>query len=571
MTTYGSILHCDNREERKGEDFPYLCSHRRGELSSSSSSSSSSLSSATAKFRKVVYDDGDDGNHCSHRGRRSQKSMVVSVAIVAVVVVVAAATILAAAIVAPRQHRSSNNVSDAVVDRSRQEVLLPPHFLRTHPTAYYESKNNMDQQDDRFFFYGDDDIKLMRDKRHRKKKKKNDTESTKSSQNSSSSSSDIEDTSPPVVTTSAPSDLSSEDDDGKNEDDGDKVSSAVGDEGDDDSVQEQQEVEEDSSTTATTEENTQTPVDVSTPTKFTPIAGFTADLLDYDSPSLLHWYCEPGKGVCASSSQSFKNDDGNGSDDDLGYWGLVSSSRSDTPHYKLIFSPPPRHDFWRHTFYEPTLLKDDGSFLYTVVPQRSMPITVSTSFTLHNPNSQFDAAGIMIRLDSNHWIKTGIEVVDQQPRVSCVVTNTYSDWSTESYGPPIVGPQSSSLNSGSTKSSVRLQLRVHMLPRHGGSFVVEIVPYDDTSKTSDEEDEINWTMIRMAHLNKAMVDPTVADENDENNNDGDTAYEGPAAPDGSYMVGVYASSPVGTAQPPMVAVFHSFTVSEGSDFDQGGF
>ena len=549
MTTYGSILYGDNGEEKKGEeDLLRLCSRRSRDLPSSSSSF------VIGKSHEVAYNDDD----CSRRGRQSQKSMVVSVAkfAVSVVVTIAAATILAAAIgVAPRlQQSSSNSVSDDafVVERSRQEVLLPPHFLRTHPTAYYERENNMDQQDDRFFFYGDDDIKLMRDKPHHRKKKDNNNnkaEKTKASEESSSSSSSkIEDASPPDIATSAPSELSSDDD---------------------------EEVEEDSPTTITATEETPPPAVVTKPTEFTPIAGFTADLLDYDSPSLLHWYCEPGKDVCSSSSGGGKNknEEGTGSDDDLGYWGLVSSSRSDTPHYKLIFSPPPRHDFWRYTYYEPTLLKDDGSFLYTVVPkQPSMPTTVTTSFTLHNPNSQFDAAGIMIRLDSSHWIKTGIEVVDQQPRVSCVVTNTYSDWSTESYGPPIVGPTSES--SGSTKTSVRLQLRVHMLPRHGGSFVVEIVPYDDTS--SDEEESVgerNWTMIRMAHLNKAMVDPTVVDEKDadDDHEDVDTAYEGPAAPDESYMVGVYASSPVGTAQPPMVAVFHSFTVSEGSDFDQGGF
>jgi len=47
--------------------------------------------------------------------------------------------------------------------------------------------------------------------------------------------------------------------------------------------------------------------------------------------------------------------------------------------------------------------------------------------------TQFDQAGICIRLDSEHWLKTGIEVVDEKPRLSCVVTNGYSDWSTQSW------------------------------------------------------------------------------------------------------------------------------------------
>ena len=47
------------------------------------------------------------------------------------------------------------------------------------------------------------------------------------------------------------------------------------------------------------------------------------------------------------------------------------------------------------------------------------------------PVRQFDQAGLFVRLDSEHWIKAGIEVVDGAPRLSCVVTNGHSDWSTQ--------------------------------------------------------------------------------------------------------------------------------------------
>lgn len=95
----------------------------------------------------------------------------------------------------------------------------------------------------------------------------------------------------------------------------------------------------------------------------------------------------------------------------------------------LTLSPPAKKDFWRKTFYEPMLVKDDGSCLFSTLPDNEC-FTVETSFIL-NPKRQFDQAGICIRLDHEHWLKTGIEVVDEKPRLSCVVTNGYSDWSTQ--------------------------------------------------------------------------------------------------------------------------------------------
>ena len=41
----------------------------------------------------------------------------------------------------------------------------------------------------------------------------------------------------------------------------------------------------------------------------------------------------------------------------------------------------------------------------------------------------YDQAGLMLRLDAQHWIKTGIELEDGQMCLSAVVTREYSDWS----------------------------------------------------------------------------------------------------------------------------------------------
>ena len=56
-------------------------------------------------------------------------------------------------------------------------------------------------------------------------------------------------------------------------------------------------------------------------------------------------------------------------------------------------------------------------------------LTMEVLFELHAV-SQFDQAGLIVYVDEDHWLKAGIEVVDGIPRLSCVVTNNYSDWST---------------------------------------------------------------------------------------------------------------------------------------------
>ena len=58
-----------------------------------------------------------------------------------------------------------------------------------------------------------------------------------------------------------------------------------------------------------------------------------------------------------------------------------------------------------------------------------MVLTMEVCFQI-DAKSQFDQAGLMIYFDEKHWLKTGIEVVDNKPKLGCVVTNEASDWST---------------------------------------------------------------------------------------------------------------------------------------------
>ncbi|KAG7368994.1 DUF1349 domain containing protein [Nitzschia inconspicua] len=245
---------------------------------------------------------------------------------------------------------------------------------------------------------------------------------------------------------------------------------------------------------------------------FVPTRGFGLISSDDDNnKDALYWYCAPG---------SWNDED----ETKKGWW-KVADDKS-----VLEVAPPVKRDFWRKTYYQPLLVKDDAPFLYRTVSISNLPITAETSFSI-TAKSQFDQAGIMIRLDHEHWLKTGIEVVDGIPRLSCVVTNGFSDWSTQQV------------------ATEGMKIRVHVLPQRGGSLVVEAAPLD-----SDQ-----WAFIRIAHLNKEMNHDLLNDTPEVKE-----AYQGMGAPDGSIMVGIFAACPVD--QKGTVVKFHDLSVTKGSAF-----
>ena len=278
-----------------------------------------------------------------------------------------------------------------------------------------------------------------------------------------------------------------------------------------------------------------------------------------DDTSHWKWYCPPGvdsqEKIGAVGGGS--NDNSNYSNDPskLGWWKLVGNdgetSAEETKSSSLHIAPPAKRDFWRKTYYEPLLVKDDGPFLYTVLSFDQLPATIETSFTITNPQSQFDQAGIIIRYDHEHWIKTGIEVVDNIPRLSCVVTNGFSDWSTQ--------PWTSSSSSSSKTVEPKLRLRVHLLPQHGGSFVVEAAPLnlDDGGATNSTSD---WSLVRICHMNPNM-NHTLLNNHETVRN----AYQGISAPSNSIMVGVFAACPI-DQDGSCVTKFHDISVTPGSSF-----
>jgi regulation of enolase protein 1 (concanavalin A-like superfamily) len=83
----------------------------------------------------------------------------------------------------------------------------------------------------------------------------------------------------------------------------------------------------------------------------------------------------------------------------------------------------PGTDFWRTTHYG--FIRDNGHVYYDVVGGDF----IATAKITGDYRDLYDQAGLMVRIDAEHWVKTGIEFVHGIQYVSAVVTNRYSDWS----------------------------------------------------------------------------------------------------------------------------------------------
>jgi regulation of enolase protein 1 (concanavalin A-like superfamily) len=95
---------------------------------------------------------------------------------------------------------------------------------------------------------------------------------------------------------------------------------------------------------------------------------------------------------------------------------------------ELLLTTDPGTDFWRHTHYG--FVKDSGHFLGT----RASGEFVATAEVAGEYRDQFDQAGLMVRIDAERWVKTGIELVDGGHQMSAVVTHGVSDWSVTPVG-----------------------------------------------------------------------------------------------------------------------------------------
>ena len=80
-------------------------------------------------------------------------------------------------------------------------------------------------------------------------------------------------------------------------------------------------------------------------------------------------------------------------------------------------------DFWRQTHYG--FIRDNGHFL-GIASQGDFTAEVRVNGRYEH---LYDQAGLMVRIDERHWIKTGVELNDGAAVFSTVVTAINSDWS----------------------------------------------------------------------------------------------------------------------------------------------
>jgi regulation of enolase protein 1 (concanavalin A-like superfamily) len=84
-------------------------------------------------------------------------------------------------------------------------------------------------------------------------------------------------------------------------------------------------------------------------------------------------------------------------------------------------------DFWRETHYG--FSRDSGHFLgFRTAEAFTAELRVQGDF-----RALYDQAGIMVRIDAQHWVKAGIEFSDGRAMLGSVLTDGRSDWATAPY------------------------------------------------------------------------------------------------------------------------------------------
>lgn len=99
----------------------------------------------------------------------------------------------------------------------------------------------------------------------------------------------------------------------------------------------------------------------------------------------------------------------------------------------LVLTTSPGTDYWQRTHYG--FRNDNGHALVLTVPE-DFSLTVKTNCA---PKAQYDQCGLLVRADSDHWIKTSTEFeTPGHSRLGSVVTNLgYSDWATQDLDGPV--------------------------------------------------------------------------------------------------------------------------------------
>ena len=141
-------------------------------------------------------------------------------------------------------------------------------------------------------------------------------------------------------------------------------------------------------------------------------------------------------------------------------------------------------DFWQRTHYG--FQRDDG---HCLLLKQTGDFSLATHVEFH-PRAQYDQCGLIVRIDSENWIKVSMEYESEHvSRLGSVVTNLgYSDWATQD------------VKSNHSEMWYRISKR-------GSDFLLEN-SYDGQA----------WLQMRVTHLHRQVE---------------------------SYEIGVYACSPIG--------------------------
>lgn len=143
-----------------------------------------------------------------------------------------------------------------------------------------------------------------------------------------------------------------------------------------------------------------------------------------------------------------------------------------------------RTDFWQRTHYG--FQRDDGHCLF-IKQTGDFSLTTRVEF---DPRQKYDQCGLIVRIDSQNWIKVSTEYEsDHVSRLGSVVTNLgYSDWATQDV-------------------SSDQRSRWYRINKRGSDFLLE-----------NSHDGQTWLQMRITHLHQ---------------------------PAEQVEIGVYACSPVG--------------------------
>lgn len=97
----------------------------------------------------------------------------------------------------------------------------------------------------------------------------------------------------------------------------------------------------------------------------------------------------------------------------------------------LTMDVTPKSDYWRISHYGFTV--DDAPFYYAEYGgEFEAKVKIKGDYKV-----RFDQAGMMLRIDHENYIKTGIEFVDGKYNLSTVVTHHTSDWSVIALDKPV--------------------------------------------------------------------------------------------------------------------------------------